>query len=175
MMSAEQRRRLPASRTATSKTRSEMRPSTSSVTGRENLTRSTDDGGQRHRSFGPWHWVRARLSKAVSHVRALVRDSARSVTRSLLARAVDWLRGKIRSPARLVKSVFMATIGKDRGFTFWWLVVTAAIPLAVGLLVAVLLSPVIGILAALAVGIWMLIRRDRSSRSRTRAQARLAS
>ena len=69
----------------------------------------------------------------------------------------------------------MATIGKDRGFTFWWLVVTAAIALIVGLLVAVLLSPVAGILAALVVGIWMLIRRNRSSRSRKTAQAHLAS
>jgi uncharacterized membrane protein len=69
----------------------------------------------------------------------------------------------------------MATIGKDRGFAFWWLVVTAAIALAIGLLVAALVSPVIGILAALGVGIWMLIRRNRSSQSRKTAQAHLAS
>jgi hypothetical protein len=67
----------------------------------------------------------------------------------------------------------MATIGEDRGFGFWWLMVTVAIALAIGLLVAVLLSPVIGILAALVVGIWILIRRNRSSQSRKTAKAGL--
>jgi MFS superfamily sulfate permease-like transporter len=93
----------------------------------------------------------------------------------VLPRAVGWLREKIGSPVRLVKSVFMATIGKDRGFTFWWLMMTAAIALIIGLLVAVLVSPVIGIIAALVVGIWMLIRRSRSSQSPKTAQAHLAS
>ncbi len=166
--------RLSMSRKATSTARSEMRPSTSSVTGREDLIRRIDDGRERPRSFVPWRWLLTRLSKGVGQVRARARDSARSVTRSLLPRAVGWLRGKIRSPVRLIKSVFMATIGKDRGFAFWWLVATAAIALIIGLLVAALLSPVIGILAALVVGIWMLIRRNRSSQSRKTAQAHLA-
>ena len=152
-----------------------MRPGTSRVTGREDLTRKNDDGPKRPGSFAPLRWLRTRLSKAAGQVRARARDSARSVIRFLLPRAVDWLRGKISSPVRLIKSVFMTTIGKDRGFTFWWLVVTAAIAVTIGLLVAALLSPVIGILAALAVGIWMLIRRSRSSRSRKTAQAHLAS
>jgi hypothetical protein len=120
-------------------------------------------------------WLRTKLSRAAGQVRARVRDSARSVIRFVLPRAASWLRGKIGSPVRLVKSVFMATIGKDRGFTFWWLAVTAAVAVAVGLLVAALLSPVIGVLAALAVGIWMLFRRARPSRSGQTAQAHLAS
>lgn len=94
--------------------------------------------------------------------------------RSRLSRAAGWLRDEIKSPVRLIKSLFMATIGKDRGFGFWWLVVTVAISLIVGLLVAALLSPVIGILAALIVGIWMLIRRSRSRQSRKLANAGLA-
>jgi hypothetical protein len=104
-----------------------------------------------------------------------LRDSARSVIRFVVPRAVGWLRGKIGSPVRLMKSVFMATIGKDRGFAFRWLVVTAAIALIIGLLVAALVSSVIGIVAALVVGIWMLIRRNHSSQSRKTAQAHLAS
>ena len=108
-------------------------------------------------------------------MRARTGDAARSVIGALLPRAVGWLRGKLGSPVRLIKSVFMATIGKDRGFGFWWLVVTAALALAIGWLVAALLSPVIGILAALGVGIWMLIRRNRSSQSREAAQAHPAS
>ena len=153
------------SRAATPRMRREMRPSTSSVTGREDVARKNGDRRKRPRSFAPLRWLRARLSKAAGQVRARVRDAARSVIRSLLPRAAGWLRGKFGSPVRLIKSVFMATIGKDRGFAFWWLVVTAAIAVTIGLLVAALLSPVIGILAALAVGIWMLIRRSRSSRS----------
>jgi hypothetical protein len=145
------------------------------VTGREDLARTNDDGHERPRSFAPLRWLRTKLSRAAGQVRARVRDSARSVIRFVLPRAASWLRGKIGSPVRLVKSVFMATIGKDRGFTFWWLMMTAAIALIIGLLVAVLVSPVIGIIAALVVGIWMLIRRSRSSQSTKTAQAHLAS
>jgi hypothetical protein len=145
------------------------------VTGREDLARTNDDGHERPRSFAPLRWLRTKLSRAAGQVRARVRDSARSVIRFVLPRAASWLRGKIGSPVRLVKSVFMATIGKDRGFTFWWLMMTAAIALIIGLLVAVLVSPVIGIIAALVVGIWMLIRRSRSSQSPKTAQAHLAS
>jgi hypothetical protein len=166
--------RLSTSRKAGS-TRSGVRPGASSVTDREDLIGNNDDGRERPPSSVPWRWLLAKLSTGAGRVRARARDSARSVIRSLLPRAVGWLRGKIRSPVRLIHSVFMATIGKDRGFGFWWLVVTVAISLIIGLLVAALLSPVIGILAALAVGIWMLIRRNRSSQSRKTAQAHLAS
>lgn len=170
----EQRCGLLMSRTATSKTRREMRPDTSSVAGREDLARNNGDGRQRPGSFALLRWLRARRSKVADQVRARAGDLARSVIEALLPRAVGWLRGKLGSPVRLIKSVFMATIGKDRGFRFWWLVATAALALAIGLLVAALLSPVIGILAALGVGIWMLIRRNRSSQSRQAAQAHLA-
>jgi hypothetical protein len=91
--------------------------------------------------------------------------------RGKLSSAVGWVRAQIKSAARLIKPLFMATIGKDRGFGFWWLVVTVAISLTIGLLVAVLLSPVIGILAALIVGIWMLIGRSRSPQSRKTVSA----
>jgi UPF0716 family protein affecting phage T7 exclusion len=60
-------------------------------------------------------------------------------------------------------------VSKDRGFGFWWLVATIAIAVTIGLLVALVLSPVVGILAALIVGIWMLVRRARSARSGTGA------
>jgi hypothetical protein len=59
----------------------------------------------------------------------------------------------------------MATIGRDRGFGFWWLVATLALAVAIGLVLAVVLSPVLGLLAAIGVGIWMLVRRSRSSDS----------
>jgi hypothetical protein len=75
------------------------------------------------------------------------------------------IRALIRSPFRLAKTVFMATIGRDRGFGFWWLVVTLALAVAIGLIVGVVLSPVLGLLAAIGVGIWMLVRRSGSSDS----------
>lgn len=114
-----------------------------------------------NRESTSWRWLLTRLSKGVRQVRARAKD---------LVRAVTGLGGRIRPSFRLVKSLFMATIGKDRGFGFWWLVAMAAIALIIGLLVAVLLSPVVGILAALVVAIWMLIRRSRSQ-SREPVQA----
>jgi uncharacterized membrane protein len=75
------------------------------------------------------------------------------------------------SPFRLAKTIFMATIGRDRGFGFWWLVTTLALALLIGLLLAVVLSPVLGLLAALGVGIWMLVRRSRGQDEATQAGA----
>ena len=118
--------------------------------------------------------TRIKLSKAAARVLGRAMDVLRSAI-SLLPRAVHWLGGQIRPPVRLIKSLFMATIAKDRGFGFWWLVAMAAIALAIGLLVTVLLSPVLGIIAALVVGIWMLARRSRSSQSRKATRPTLAS
>ena len=42
---------------------------------------------------------------------------------------------------------------------FWWLVATLPLAGVVGLLVAALLTPVMGILAGLAVVVWLLIRK----------------
>lgn len=159
-----------------------MSPSTASVRDGGELARNKVAVPNRPRSSALLSWLGAKVSKAVGRVRAMATAATRSV-RSLVSRAVDSVRAEVSSPVRvarsafrLAKSVFMAAIGKDRGFGFgfWWLVIMAAIALAIGLLVAVLLSPVIGILAALAVGIWMLIRRNRSSHSRNTAMAGLA-
>ena len=147
--------------TAPTKTRNPAGPSTPLKRDDVGRARKNDRSRESSRSFMPLRWLRRKLSSAVGWVRAQIRSSARLI-RSLLPRAVGWVRAQIGSPVRLIKSLFMATIGKDRGFGFWWLVVTAAIALTVGLLVAVLLSPVIGIFAALIVGIWMLVRRTRS-------------
>jgi ABC-type multidrug transport system fused ATPase/permease subunit len=142
----------------------QMSPGTTSLRDGEDLTRG---------KVAPLRWLGAKVSKAVGRLRSMATATARAV-RSLVSSAVDWVRAEVRSPVRLAKSLFMATIGKDRGFGFWWLMAMVAIAVAIGLLVAVLLSPVIGIVAALVVGIWMLIRRSRSSRSRDTAMAGLA-
>ena len=147
-----------------------MRSSRSSVRDREDLARENDHAGPGARLAKPFGWLRARLSRAADRVRTTLRS-----IRAALSRAAGRLSAQIKSGAHSVKTAFLATIGEDRGFGFWWLVVTAAITLAIGLLVAVLLSPVIGLLAALIVGIWMLVRGGRSSQSRQTAKARLAS
>lgn len=145
----------------------------SSVKDGEDLARKKDRTRRRPRLWKPLRRLRDGLSRAAGWVRDRARASARAI-KYLLTRAVGWVRDKIRSAARRIKSLFLATIGEDRGFGSWWLVVTAAVALAIGLLVAVLLSPIIGILAALVVGIWMLVRRSRSSQSRQAAKAGLA-
>jgi len=117
--------------------------------------------------------VRIKLAKAVARVLGRAMHVLRSAI-SLLPRTAHWLRGQIGPPVRLVKSLFMATIAKDRGFGFWWLVAMAAIALAIGLLVTLLLSPVVGIIAALIVAIFMLARRSRTSSSRKAALPNLA-
>jgi hypothetical protein len=134
--------------TTTTKTRNPADPSTPSERDDVSRARKNDRSRKSSRLFTPLRWLRGKLSGAVG-----------------------WVRAQIRSSARLIESLFPAATGKDRGFGFWWLVVTVAIALTVGLLVAVLLSPVIGILAALIVGIWMLVRRRRSPQSRKAVSA----
>jgi hypothetical protein len=117
--------------------------------------RAPDDGAEAPRAkknswwTAPFRWLRKAASNALRPLRAALRP----------------LRALINSPVRLAKAIFMATIGRDRGFGFWWLVATIAIALIIGLIVAVVLSPVIGILAAIVVGIWMLVKRSGSSSS----------
>src|SRR5215469_5533026 len=98
----------------------------------------------------------------------LIRALMRAIRRKL-SRALGFVTAAISTPARRIKTV-LRMIAQDRGFGFWWLAAMAAITLAVGLLVGVLLSPVIGLLAALIAGIWMLARRA-SQRRRTNCAA----
>ena len=155
-----------------------MRSGRSPVRDREDLAREVDRPGKRAGLLKPLRWLRDGFSRAADRVRAAA-HSVRSVVsrsiRSLVSRAAGWLSEEVGSRARLIKTLFRAAIGEDRGFGFWWLVVTVGIALAIGLLVAALLSPVIGLLAALIVGIWMLVRGGRSAESRQTANARLAS
>ena len=117
--------------------------------------RPSDSGPEAPRSpkprwwSAPFRWLRKTASALLRPVRALVRP----------------VRALVRSPFRLAKTVFMATIGRNRGFGFWWFIATLALAAAIGLVIAVVLSPVLGLLAAIGVGIWMLVRHSRSSDS----------
>jgi Flp pilus assembly protein TadB len=111
-----------------------------------------DESGRRGSGLlAPLRWLGRRLSSLV-----------RSVARHLPA-PLRWL-------ARLLAP------GKKRGFGFWWLLATLAVAVALGLVVALLLSPVAGLIALLVVAIWALVRRrrkrdDRDGRT-SRAPAR---
>lgn len=96
-------------------------------------------------------------------MRARIRDIARTI-RTSLSRELRRLSDTIGSPGPLIKAL-LRMIPKDRGFGFYWLVAALAISVALGLLVALVLSPVVGALAALIAGIWMLSRRARSARA----------
>jgi hypothetical protein len=73
--------------------------------------------------------------------------------------AFRWLRRRLRfSPSAILDAIRRST--KDRGFGFWWLVVTLLLAGLVGLLVAALLAPVLGLLACLAAAIWLLFRKS---------------
>ena len=75
-----------------------------------------------------------------------------------VSRASRWLRRRLRFSRSAILDVFKRWT-KDRGFGFWWLVAMLLLAGVVGLIVAALLTPVMGLLACLGVGIWMLFRK----------------
>lgn len=114
-----------------------------------------DESGTRgSRLLAPLRWLGRKLWGLVRWVAEPLRAPLRPVARLLmlgpvvrrLATPLKWL-GRLLVPER------------ERGFGFWWLVATIAIAVALGLVVAVLLSPVAGLIALLVVAIWALVRR----------------
>jgi lysylphosphatidylglycerol synthetase-like protein (DUF2156 family) len=85
-------------------------------------------------------------------LRAPLRQAARSLTQS-------WVAKHVPAPLRWLGRLFAP--GRERGFGFWWLVATLGVALALGLVVAILLTPVTGLIALLVVAIWALVRRRR--------------
>jgi cobalamin synthase len=81
--------------------------------------------------------------------RALATPQARSILTALLAR---------RLPGPL--SVLVKGLGDpdQRGFLFWWLVVTLIVTVAIALLLSIVLAPVTAIAALVA---WMLMQKGR--------------
>lgn len=94
-------------------------------------------------------WLR-RLQRKLR--RALATPQARRILTALLAH-------RLPGPLR----VLVQGLGDpdQRGFLFWWLVVTLVLTLAVALLLGIVLAPVAGIVALVGVGVWMLIRQGR--------------
>jgi hypothetical protein len=92
-----------------------------------------------------------------------------------LSRLVRWVGGLLRRPIARLRRLWSAAKhlgaplrwlfgGQERGFGFWWLVATLAIAVALGMVVALLLTPVAGLIALLVVAVWALVRRARRPR-----------
>lgn len=84
--------------------------------------------------------------------RSLATPQARRILTALLAR-------RLPGPLRIL----VEGLGDpdQRGFLFWWLVVTLIVTLAIALLLSLVLAPVTAIVALIGVGVWMLVQKGR--------------
>jgi hypothetical protein len=73
--------------------------------------------------------------------------------------------GEITKRLKSPRTWLSLLASKLSGFRSWWMATTVAIAAAVGLLVAVLLLPVAGIVALLVVAVGALVRRLRQPSS----------
>lgn len=101
------------------------------------------------------------LEALVSEGGDLLSDHAGQLKKLGAMLAAGWLAKRLPGPLGSLARWLMSGLSGDRGFGFWWLAVTLGIALAVGALVALLISPVAGLIALLVVGIWMLVRGAR--------------
>jgi hypothetical protein len=119
--------------------------------------RGSGDGARGEQDGGPsaasGRAARGRVERLRDGLGALVRW-----LREMVARGSRWLRRRLRFAPSWIRDV-LRRWATGRGFGFWWLVVTLLLAGVVGLLVAALVTPVMGILAGLAVAVWMLIRK----------------
>jgi apolipoprotein N-acyltransferase len=68
-----------------------------------------------------------------------------------------WVARHLPAPLRWLGWLFAPDT--EHGFGFWWLVATVGVAAALGMVVALLLTPVAGLIAALIVATWALVRR----------------
>jgi hypothetical protein len=121
-------------------------------------------GEQRHAEPGsggsallaPLRWLARKLSGLVRWVAKRLRAPLRPLARLLMLR---WAAKHLPAPLRWLGRLLAP--GPERGFGFWWLVATLAVAVALGMVVALLLTPVAGLIALLVVAIWALVRRHR--------------
>jgi hypothetical protein len=71
-----------------------------------------------------------------------------------------WLTAHLPAPLRRLGRLLAPR--EELGFGFWWLAVTLGLAVVLGMVVALLLTPVAGIIALLVVAIWALVRWGRS-------------
>jgi hypothetical protein len=104
-------------------------------------------------------WLRRKLSGLVRWVVKLLRAPLPPIARLPMP---HWVAEHLPAPLRWLGYLF--GFGRERGFGFWWLVATVAVAVALGMIVALLLTPVAGLVALLVVAIWALVRRHRRRR-----------
>ena len=107
----------------------------------------------------PLRWLGRKLSNLVRWVAKRLRAPLQQVARLLMLR---WVAKHVPAPLRWLGRLFAP--GRERGFGFWWLVATLGVAVALGLVVAFLLTPVAGLIALLVVAIWALVRLRRRKR-----------
>jgi membrane protein implicated in regulation of membrane protease activity len=73
-----------------------------------------------------------------------------------------WVAKHLPEPLRWLGRLFAPA--SEPGFGFWWMVATLAVAVALGMVVALVLTPVTGIIALLVVAVWALVRRHRHKR-----------
>jgi hypothetical protein len=98
---------------------------------------------------------------------------ARRLKERLVA-GVRWLRDRASALLRKLRSPFAAVLAAAAGdgepsFGARWLSVTLVVAIALGLVLAAVLSPVVGLLTLIGVGVWALMRR--TTRRRRNSQA----
>jgi hypothetical protein len=108
--------------------------------------------------LAPLRWLGRKLSGLVRWAARRLRAPLRPIARLLTLR---WVAELLPAPLRWLGRLIA---GRERGFGFWWLVVTLGVAVALGLVVALLLTPVAGLIALLLVAIWALVRRRRHKR-----------
>ena len=134
--------------------------------------RASNGGARSEQDGGP----RAASGKAARGRPEGLRDALGAPLRwlrEMFARGSRWLRRRLRFAPSSILDVFRRWTN-GRGFGFWWLVVTLLLAGVVGLLVAALLTPVMGILACLAVAVWFLIRKGAGNSRDQRGSAATA-
>jgi Flp pilus assembly protein TadB len=76
---------------------------------------------------------------------------------------LHWVVKRLPAPLRWLGDVIAPD--RERSFGFWWLVATLGVAVALGMVVALLLSPAAGLIALLIVAIWALVRGHRRKRA----------
>jgi hypothetical protein len=117
----------------------------------------------------PLRWLGRKLSGLVRWVAKRLRAPLRQVAQLLIVR---WIAKHAPAPLRWLAPLFAP--GREHGFGFWWLVATLGVAVALGLVVAFLLTPVAGLIALLVVAIWTLVRRRRRRRTRHEREDRMS-
>lgn len=115
-----------------------------------------DSRARRSVLLAPLRSFRRKMSDFTRWLARRLWTALRPIARLLVLR---WLSEHLPAPLRWLGGLLAP---EEHGFGFWWLAVTLGIAVALGMVVALLLAPLAGIVAFLVVAIWALVRWGRS-------------